>query len=138
MLGALTVVGDFWTLGVLRCVAFGMRRFREFEDELGIATNVLTDRLGRLVDAGVLERVRYQDRPPRHEYVLTEAGRDLSPIIFALKGWGDRHLQPDGPWTEIRHRGCSSPIAVEMRCPDCASTPGFDDLESLWLRMPED
>ena len=89
----LEVVGDFWTLGVLRCAALGSRRFGDFERELGIATNVLADRLQRLVDAGVLQRVRYSDRPPRDEYVLSARGRDLAPVLSALKAWGDAHLR---------------------------------------------
>lgn len=136
ILGTLTIVGDFWTLSVLRCAVYGMRRFGEYERELGIATNVLTDRLGRLVEADVLERVAYQTAPPRHEYLLTEAGRELAPIVLALKGWGDRHLQDDGPWTSVRHRGCEAPVEVAARCRDCGAAPALDDLETVWVRTP--
>lgn len=135
-MATLAVVGDFWTLGVLRCAVYGMRRFGEFERELGIATNVLADRLSRLVEVGVLERVPYQTNPLRHEYVLTEAGRELEPVILALKLWGDQHAQPDGAWTAIRHRGCDTPLRFAAHCPDCGSTPGLDDSEIVWLRDP--
>lgn len=89
----LDVVGDFWTLGVLRCAALGDHRFGDMQRELGVASNVLADRLERLVAAGVLERVRYSDRPPRHEYVLTAKGADLVPVLRALRAWGDAHLR---------------------------------------------
>ncbi len=92
MLGTLALIGDFWTLGILRCLMIGMHRYGEIQRDLGVATNVLSDRLSRLVDAGILDRVRYQDNPPRHEYRLTSAGEELRPAILALKEWGDRHL----------------------------------------------
>jgi len=134
VLGALTILGDFWVLGVLRSSVYGMRRFGEFEHELGIAPNVLANRLARLVDSGVLERVPYQESPPRYEYTLTPAGRELVPVILALKDWGDRHLQPAGPWTEVRHRGCERPLRVVVRCPDCGTTPALERTETVWLR----
>jgi len=136
VLGALAIVGDFWTLGVLRCVVFGMHRFGDFERELGVATNVLTDRLHRLVDAGVLERVPYRSNPPRSEYVLTDAGRELVPVVLALKLWGDRHLQPDGPLTAVHHQGCASPVEVRVVCPDCGATPADGATEVVVLRPP--
>lgn len=134
VLGALTVLGDFWALGVLRSAVYGLRRFGEFERELGIATNVLTNRLARLVDAGVLERVPYQETPPRYEYRLTDAGRELVPVILALKGWGDRHLQDAGAWTAVRHRGCDTALRVVAECPDCGAAPAIEDTETTWLR----
>lgn len=136
VLGTLTVVGDFWSLGVLRCAVYGMRRFAEFERELGVATNVLTNRLSNLVEARVLERVEYQTNPSRHEYVLTEAGRELAPVILALKQWGDRHVQSDGAWTEIRHRGCGTPLQVTSYCPACGEPSAPDEAEVAWIREP--
>ncbi len=93
----LSVVGDFWTLAVIRSAAFGLRRFGQYQAELGIATNVLTDRLQRLVAHGILNRVLYQERPPRFDYVLSDSGAELVPMVLALKTWGDRHLQAAGP-----------------------------------------
>src|SRR5687767_5069851 len=87
---ALEVVGEWWTLLILRDVFLGVRRFDDFQKRLGIARNVLADRLDTLVERGILERRPYQDRPPRDEYVLTEKGRDLLPVIHALREWGDR------------------------------------------------
>lgn len=133
-LATLGVVGDFWTLGVLRCAVYGISRFGAFATELGIATNLLSDRLDRLVAAGVLHRVPYQERPLRHEYLLTDAGHDLTPVVLALKNWGDRHLQPGGPWTALRHRGCEHGLELVLRCPDCGTVPEDGDRELVVLR----
>jgi hypothetical protein len=95
---------------------------------------VLTDRLGRLVAVGILERVLYQERPPRYEYALTADGLELAPIITALKLWGDRHLQAAGPWTLFRHRGCTSSVEVALVCPDCGATPSDGEIELVFLR----
>lgn len=128
VLRTLELIGDYWTLGVLRCAIFGLRRFGDFERELGIASNVLANRLERLVSAEVLRRVPYQHRPLRHEYVLTERGRELEPVVIALKTWGDRHVRPDGPATRIRHTTCEAPVEVVARCPDCGAVPAAGEL----------
>ena len=86
---ALELVGERWTLLIIRDAFLGLRRFEQFQDSLGIARNVLTDRLNRLVDEGILERVAYSERPPRFEYRLTEKGRDLRVALLALMQWGD-------------------------------------------------
>jgi DNA-binding HxlR family transcriptional regulator len=88
----LDVVGECWTLLIIRDVILGKRRFDEFQESLGIATNVLTARLKRLIEAGILERRPYQKNPVRYEYHLTEKGRQLGPIIRDLKNWGERFL----------------------------------------------
>jgi DNA-binding HxlR family transcriptional regulator len=87
---ALDVVGDPWTLLVVRDAQFGVRRFEDFQRSSGIPRATLVDRLDRLVDHGVLERCRYQDHPPRDEYRLTDRGRDLRDVLVVLKQWGDR------------------------------------------------
>jgi DNA-binding HxlR family transcriptional regulator len=89
---ALEVVGERWTLLIVRDALLGLRRFEEFQRSLGIARNVLADRLNRLVEAGILERVRYQVRPDRYEYTLTEKGRDLDVALVGLRQWGDKHV----------------------------------------------
>ena len=117
---ALGVLGDRWTLLIMREAFSGVRRFDDFRQHLGVARNVLTERLQRLVDAGVLERRAYQDNPPRHEYRLTEAGRDLNGVLLALMGWGDRWLTDgSGPPMQVVHRGCDQPITPALVCPDC-------------------
>ncbi|MCU0117710.1 helix-turn-helix transcriptional regulator [Pseudomonas sp. B2M1-30] len=88
---ALEHIGDGWSLLILRDAFYGLRRFDDFLNSLGIASNTLTRRLGALTAAGLLERRPYQDNPPRYEYLLTEAGRDLRPVILTLMAWGARH-----------------------------------------------
>ncbi len=90
---ALEHIGDGWSLLVLRDAFYGLRRFDEFQRSLGIATNTLTRRLTDLVTAGLLERRPYQSNPPRFEYLLTEAGRDLRPVILTLMAWGAKHAE---------------------------------------------
>src|SRR5688572_5843873 len=89
---ALEVLGERWTLLIVRDALLGVTRFDDLLRGLGVARNILTDRLRRLVDAGVLERVEYQQRPPRSEYRLTPVGRELGVAVVALMHWGDRHL----------------------------------------------
>ena len=115
----LEVVGERWSLLVLREALAGTRRFDDFQSKLGIARNVLQTRLTRLVDEGVLERRLYQERPQRYEYVLTPAGRDLLPVLIALMRWGDAHRAPDGPPTLIRHAGCGGDVTAAMTCGRC-------------------
>lgn len=88
---ALEIVGERWTLLIVRDAFLGLRRFDEFQENLGIARNVLTDRLNRLVDEGILERVRYSERPERYEYRLTPKGRDLQIALAGLRQWGDKY-----------------------------------------------
>jgi DNA-binding HxlR family transcriptional regulator len=94
---ALEIVGERWTLLIIRDAFFGLRRFDQFQESLGIARNVLTDRLNWLVDEGILERVRYGERPIRHEYQLTPKGRDLLLPLTAVRQWGDKYLSPKPP-----------------------------------------
>jgi len=94
---ALEVVGERWTLLIVRDAFLGLRRFDEFQESLGIARNVLTDRLNRLVDEGILERVRYSERPERFEYHLTPKGRDLQIALAGLRQWGDKYLSEKPP-----------------------------------------
>src|SRR6266568_3948898 len=93
----LEVVGERWTLLIVRDAFLGLRRFEQFQESLGIARNVLTDRLNRLVEEGILERVRYSERPERYEYRLTQKGRELNLALTALRQWGDRHLSEKPP-----------------------------------------
>ena len=115
----LDVIGDRWTLLILRNIFRGVRRFTPIQEDLGVARNLLSDRLGRLVDAGVLERVQYQDRPVRHEYRLTAKGVDLSPALVALMKWGDEWYADDGPPTLLVHAECGTPLEQVLSCPTC-------------------
>ena len=124
---ALEVVGDRWTLLIIRDVVLGNSRFDEFLDSLGVASNVLSDRLNRLVAEGVLERVPYNERPERFEYRLTKKGRELGLVLIALMQWGDRHLS-DKPPRIARRRSDRSPVSVRLVAKD-DSVVRPDDLE---------
>src|SRR5205085_4749732 len=90
-------VGEWWSILILRDALHGLTRFDQFQNSLGIAPNMLTRRLNALVEAGLLERRRYSERPPRYDYVPTARGRDFRPILVALLAWGNRHFAPEGP-----------------------------------------
>ena len=121
---SLEVVGERWSLLVLRECFLGTRRFEDFRERLGIARNILTDRLEGLVDDGILRKSRYQDRPPRFEYRLTEKGLGLYEVILALKKWGDRWaVGEDGRLPLLlRHEDCGQVFDMEATCPHCQET----------------
>jgi DNA-binding HxlR family transcriptional regulator len=116
----LEVVGEWWSLLIVRDAFLGVTRFDDLQSRLGIARNVLATRLDHLVAAGILERRPYQDSPLRYEYVLTERGRDLGPVISALRAWGDRHATPPGgPTAVLIHDACGHPARATLRCAHC-------------------
>jgi len=117
----LELIGDRWTLLVLRDVANGVRRFDELAGHLGIARNILSGRLARLAEHGLVERTSYREpgERERREYRLSGAGRELVPVLLAFMAWGDRHLAgPEGPPAVVRHDGCGAPIKVSLSCAD--------------------
>lgn len=117
---SLAVIGDRWTLLVLREAFLKVRRFEDFQASLGIARRVLTERLAHLVAEGVLERRQYQDRPPRFEYRLTEKGLGLYPAILALVHWGDRHYGGEaGAPLLHRHKACGHDFRSVLTCSEC-------------------
>jgi DNA-binding HxlR family transcriptional regulator len=119
---ALELVGERWTMLIVREIFLGVRRFEDIRADLGIARNVLAARLERLVAAGILEKARYQDRPPRHEYRLTERGLDLWPVLIDLMAWGDRHAPtPGGPPVVLRHRECGGAVGPGRACDRCGA-----------------
>src|SRR5438552_14299257 len=127
---SLEVVGERWTLLILRDAVLGIERFEEFQDSLGIATNVLTNRLKLLCDEGVLERVPDDQRPGRPKYLLTEKGSGLAPALIALMKWGDRHYPtPNGPPRLIVHAGCGGNIGADFRCERCGQQAGPGEIE---------
>lgn len=120
MARSLALLGDRWTLMVLRNVFMGMRRFDDFQTQLGITRHVLSDRLGRLVEHGVLKKEPYQQRPLRHEYRLTEMGRDLYPVLQALNAWGDKWLDGGhGAPLHYVHKTCGHFFTPVMVCSHC-------------------
>lgn len=115
----LDVVGEWWTLLIIRDALRGTRRFDDFRANLGLARSVLTARLRRLTDAGILTREAYSEHPPRYEYQLTDKGRALFPVIAALLRWGDDWaVGPNGPPVEFEH-SCGHRIVPELTCPHC-------------------
>jgi DNA-binding HxlR family transcriptional regulator len=129
---SLDVIGEGWTILVLRDVFRGIRRFDELQRNLGIATNVLTARLKRLVDEGLLERRPYEQRPPRYEYHLTAKGRDLYPVLIALVNWGDKYLAgAGGPPRVMVHKVCGKPTSPMLVCSECGEPVESGDLRLL-------
>jgi DNA-binding HxlR family transcriptional regulator len=127
---ALELVGERWTVLILREAFFGRRRFDEMADNLGIARNVLTARLQRLVDEGVLEKVAYQERPARYEYRLTDKGLDLWPVLVTLMQFGDRYYAPDGPPIVLIHRDCGGTVDAHRICSECGERLGARDVRA--------
>jgi len=116
----LNLVGERWTMMILRETFFGVRRYGQFARNLGIPRPTLSLRLRKLVDAGLLDRVLYSTGPDRHEYRLTEAGRDLFPAVIALMRWGDAYLAgPEGPPIVLRHETCGNPSHPHLTCDVC-------------------
>lgn len=116
---ALELVGERWSLLIIRDAMFaGSTRFNDFS-RLGIATNILTNRLDGFVDAGIMERHRYSESQELYEYLLTDKGRELAPVLVALTEWGDRWAAPDGPPILFTHSVCDGPITQQTTCANC-------------------
>lgn len=119
----LAVIGDRWTLMILRDAFLRVRRFEDFEASLKIARRVLSERLALLVEEGILARVPYQERPLRHEYRLTEKGLELYPAILSLVHWGDRHYPTkNGPPVVHQHLACGHDFRSVLSCSECGGT----------------
>lgn len=119
----LDIVGERWTVLVLRDAFNGVRRFEDFSASLPIARNVLTARLNTLVEHGILRRQQYQERPDRFEYRLTAKGMELYPVLVSMLQWGDRHLAgEEGPPVDLIHRGCGHLVEAELICNGCGES----------------
>jgi len=117
------LLGDWWTPLVLREAFLGVRRFDDMQRSLGIGRNVLTQRLKRLVEEGMLDRVQYQEKPDRYEYVLTDKGRDFYPVVLAMAAWGDRWLNgKQGPPIVLHHTDCGHQTDAKVVCAACGET----------------
>jgi DNA-binding HxlR family transcriptional regulator len=128
---ALEVVGEWWTLLIVRDVSLGLRRFDEIQEDLGISRNVLTDRLNKLVDEEILYRTNIAASGTRYDYRLTDKGLDLIPVLLALMAWGDRWVeQTDGPYTQIVHTACGHVTRPGLICSHCGETIPLDELRS--------
>jgi DNA-binding HxlR family transcriptional regulator len=117
---SLDVAGEWWTPLVLRDIWMGRTRFEEIQQNLDVSRKLLAARLDTLVSEDVLRRRRYQDRPPRHEYLLTEKGEELMVVLLALQSWGDRWTAKEaGPPMLMRHKGCRHHVGAEVTCSGC-------------------
>jgi DNA-binding HxlR family transcriptional regulator len=126
---SLEVVGERWTLLIIRDLLLGSRRFEEFVENLGVTRTVLTNRLGKLVDHGLLERHRYQQRPDRYEYLPTAKAHGLYPVIAALLLWGDEHYpHPAGPPRRLVHHSCGGELEFNFQCRRCQAAPRPDEV----------
>jgi DNA-binding HxlR family transcriptional regulator len=124
--GALEVIGERWTLLIVRDAMFGVRRFSDFQAHLDIPKAVLSERLNSLVEHGILERQPDPDHAARHVYVLTDAGRELWPVMHSILTWGGRHRRPNS--RRYRHAVCGTELAADGSCPKCKLVPDVGDL----------
>lgn len=136
----LEVVGEWWSMLIVRDAFLGVRRFDEFQQRLGISRNILNQRLVSLVGHGVLQKVPYSEHPPRYEYRLTTKGRDLWPVLIAMRQWGDKYAAPDGPPLQVVHQSCGEVVEAVMTCSCCGqrltahdvrAVPGPGDVDGL-------
>ncbi len=127
----LDIVGEWWSLLIVRDAFLGVTKFDDFQARLAISRNILTQRLNHLVDNEILERVPYQDHPPRYDYRLTEKGRDLFHAVTAIREWGDRWVAPDGPPLKLRHNKCGHVAKAVPVCSHCGERLDIEDIASF-------
>jgi DNA-binding HxlR family transcriptional regulator len=120
----LEVVGEWWSMLIVRDAFLGVRRFDDFQERLGISRNILNQRLQRLVEAGILEKIPYSEHPPRYDYRLTHKGRDLWPVLTAMRQWGDKHAAPQGPPLRLVHKSCGEIAQAVPSCSVCGQPMG--------------
>lgn len=126
----LEVIGDPWTLLVIRDAFQGVTRFEQWQDRLGVARNVLASRLKTLVAHGVLEPRLYSERPPRNEYVLTAKGKDLSDVLLTMHGWGSKHLYGEmDSGVTFRHTACGAELTPRLACSCCGEVVKRRDIQ---------
>lgn len=115
----LEVVGEWWSMLIVRDAFLGVTHFDDFRERLGISRNILNQRLSTLVGAGVLSKNLYSEHPPRYDYRLTAKGWDLWPVLTAMRQWGDRYAAPEGPPLQVRHKSCGNVVDAVMVCSSC-------------------
>jgi DNA-binding HxlR family transcriptional regulator len=128
---SLEVVGEWWSMLIVRDAFLGVSRFDDFHERLGISRNILNQRLNRLVEAGVLVKVPYSDHPPRHDYRLTEKGRDLWPVLTTMRQWGDKYAAPGGPPVQVTHKACGQISEAVLTCSSCGEPMGARDVRAV-------
>jgi DNA-binding HxlR family transcriptional regulator len=127
----LEVVGEWWSMLIVRDVFLGVSRFDRLQQRLGISRNVLNERLAKLVGAGVLEKVPYSEHPRRYDYRLTERGSDLWPVLATMQRWGDKYAAPDGPPKLTVHRSCGEVCDPVLICSVCRAPMDANDVEAV-------
>jgi DNA-binding HxlR family transcriptional regulator len=127
----LEVVGEWWSLLIIRDAFLGVKRFDDFQGRLAISRNVLRRRLSHLVEAGVLVKIPYSEHPPRYDYRLTDKGWDLWPVITTMRQWGDKYAAPDGPPIELLHEHCGQISEAQMICSTCGEPIGARDVRAM-------
>ena len=127
----LEVVGEWWTMLIVRDAFMGVTRFDQFQERLGISRNILNERLNRLVDEGVFDKVAYSDHPPRYDYRLTAKGRDLWAIMTAMRQWGDKYAAPDGLPLKLVHKKCGTVSQPVMTCSACGEPLSARDVRAV-------
>ena len=136
----LEVVGEWWSMLIVRDAFLGVTRFDQFQERLGISRNVLNQRLAYLVDQGVLEKIPYSEHPVRYDYRLTAKGRDLWPVLTTMRQWGDKYAARHGPPLQVVHKGCGKVTNAVMTCSVCGerlqprdvrAVPGPGDVDDL-------
>ena len=134
---SLGVIGDWWTILIIRDGLLGLTRFDEFHNHLGIARNILSARMKRLVEHGIMEKKLYSDRPARYDYLLTDKGADLLSVVLAMRQWSDRWIVPDGggPF-RVTHALCGGTPNVAAVCARCGSE--VRSMEHFDLEIQED
>lgn len=130
---SVSILGDHWNLLLIRQACMGTRRFGDFQAALGTGRNILSQRLARLVEEGLLSRVEYQHKPARYEYRLTEKGREVYPILAAMAAWGDRWLTgPEGTPLILHHASCDHDMHAEVRCSQCGEQLDVRDIRARY------
>jgi DNA-binding HxlR family transcriptional regulator len=127
----LEVVGDWWSLLIVRDAFRGITRFADLEADLGISRNVLNRRLAYLVEQGILERVAYSDHPPRFDYQLSGKGRDLFPVLTAMRQWGDRWAAPNGAPIQVVHDRCGKVSQAVLTCSACGEPLSNEEIHTI-------
>src|ERR1039458_1382383 len=126
---SLELIGDWWNPLILRDLYLGVTRYDDLAEDLGVSRNLLTSRLADLAAGGLIERRPYQDNPVRYDYLLTEAGQDLAPVLMALTAWGDRWVPPaGGPPARFVHSNCGHQFTPTVSCSECGEFVTYDEV----------
>jgi len=127
---ALDLLGDKWTLMIVSGNLASVYRFNELEKSLGINRNLLSSRLNRLIEAGIIEKIVYQEKPRRYEYRLTEIGKELRPVIVGLASWSERNITRDDTPISMVHKKCRTKVTAQIFCPSCDTIISNAEIET--------